>query len=66
MPYRKVQFAQGRFYHVCNRGIERQPIFREQENYEFLLRRIEQYAHDLDIGIIAYCLMSNHYHLLLR
>jgi REP element-mobilizing transposase RayT len=66
MPYRKVQFAQGQYYHVYNRGIEHQPIFREEENYEFLLRRIKEYASALHIAIIAYCLMSNHYHLLLR
>ena len=66
MPYRKVQFAQGHYYHVYNRGIERQPIFREQENYEFLLRRVKEYALDLCISVIAYSLMSNHYHLLLR
>jgi hypothetical protein len=36
MPYRKVQFAQGQFYHVYNRGVERQPIFWEEENYQEL------------------------------
>jgi putative transposase len=66
MPYRKVQFAQGYYYHVYNRGVDRQPIFRETENYDFLLRRIKQYARSLKIAVIAYCLMSNHYHLLLR
>ena len=66
MPYRKVHFAQGHYYHVYNRGIARQPIFREQENYEFLLRRIKEYALALQISIIAYCLMLTHYHLVLR
>jgi putative transposase len=66
MPYRKVQFAQGQFYHVYNRGVGRQPIFREEENYSFLLRRVKQYASGLHIAVIAYCLMPNHYHFLLR
>jgi REP element-mobilizing transposase RayT len=66
MPYRKVQFARGHYYHVYNRGIDRQPIFQEAENYAFLLRRIKRYAHAQRIAVIAYCLMLNHYHLLLR
>jgi len=66
MPYRKVQFAQGHYYHVYNRGIDRQPIFQAAANYEFLLRRIKQYVQALRVTVIAYCLMRNHYHLLLR
>ena len=66
MPYRKVQFAEGQFYHIYNRGVGRQPIFREDENYLFLLRRLKKYAGALDVAIIAYCLIPNHYHLLVR
>ena len=66
MPYRKAQFAQGHFYHMYNRGVGRQPIFREADNYLFLLRRLREYACRLDVAVIAYCLMPNHYHFLLR
>ena len=66
MPYRKVQFAQGQFYHIYNRGVAQQPIFREEENYLFLLRRVQKYASAFDIAVVTYCLMPNHYHFLLR
>ena len=66
MPRRKVQFAQGQFYHIYNRGAGRQPIFQEAENYLFLLRRVKEYAGALDVAVIAYCLLPNHYHFLLR
>jgi len=66
MPYRKVQFAQGQYYHIYNRGVGQEPIFQEAENYRFLLRRVKKYASALDIAVIAYCLMPNHYHFLLR
>ena len=66
MPYRRVQFALGQYYHICNRGSRRRPIFREDENYLFLLRRIKKYAAMFHITVVAYCLMPNHYHLLLR
>ena len=54
MPYRKVQFAQGQFYHIYNRGVGRLPMFREEENYLFLLRRVKKYASAFDITVVAY------------
>jgi len=63
---RKVKFVQGHYYHIYNRGANRQPIFRTDDNYRFLLRRVKAYATRFDIAVIAYCLMPNHYHFLLR
>lgn len=64
MPSRKFSFVQGCFYHIYNRGAGRQSIFREADNYLFFLRRLKKYAYDLNIAVIAYCLLPNHYHLL--
>lgn len=66
MPYRDIQFAQGHYYHIYNRGVGRQPIFRERDNYLFALRRVKKYTNQLNIAVVAYCLMPNHYHFLLR
>ena len=66
MPKRQVEFAKGEYYHIYNHGANRRPIFREAENYRFLLRLLKQHASALDIAIVAYCLMPNHYHLLVR
>ncbi len=54
----------GHYYHVYNRGVNRQSIFAIEENYHFLLRRMKQFLSLYPIRIIAYVLMSNHYHLL--
>jgi REP element-mobilizing transposase RayT len=43
MPRRKIPLVAGEYYHVYNRGINRQPIFFERENYLFFLRRIREY-----------------------
>ena len=56
----------GQYYHIYNRGIGRQPIFTTEENYRFLVRRAEAYLADSDVTVVAYCLMPNHYHFLMR
>ena len=66
MARRKVEFHKGNYYHVYNRGTNRQLIFRSNENYLFLLRRFGEALPGKWITVIAYCLMPNHYHFLLR
>ena len=66
MPRRKTPFSPANFYHVYNRGNNRQKVFLEAENYRFFLRRLRFYFNSNGIDLIAYCLMPNHYHLLIR
>ena len=56
----------GHYYHVYNRGCNRQRIFANDGNYIFLLKRAKQFLADYSLSVIAYCLMPNHYHFLLR
>ncbi|MCR4439385.1 MAG: transposase [bacterium] len=66
MPVRHGVFAPGNYYHLYNRGVSRQNIFFSDENFLFCTRLIEKYARAHLIAVIAYCLMPNHYHLLVR
>ena len=61
-----MKYKSGHYYHIYNRGNNKQPIFFTAENYRYLLRLIQRYAHRDNIVIVAYCLMPNHYHLLLK
>ena len=66
MRPRRPEYLSHHYYHVYNRGAGKHPIFREGENYVFVLRRMKEYLRALELTAIAYCLMPNHYHFLIR
>jgi len=66
MPRRDLTFQPGHYYHLYNRGNDRQTIFFERENYLHFLRLIRRYLIEQTLDVVAYCLMPNHYHLLVQ
>jgi len=54
------------FYHLFQRGVNLFDIFEDDIDRKFYLNRMQRYALDADVEIHAWCLMSNHVHLLLR
>ncbi len=66
MPPRKVEFHTGHYYHLYNRGNNFQSVFFERENYLHFLRLLRQHLMGEALDVIAYCLMPNHYHLLVN
>lgn len=66
MPYRGDTFTQGQYYHLYNRGAGKGRVFCNDGNYQYLLHLVKQYYQKYGVTVIAYCLMPNHYHFLLR
>jgi REP element-mobilizing transposase RayT len=61
----RIQFP-GAIYHVVTRGVDRRPIFRVDDHRLLLLRLLGRTVELDEIRIHAYCLMTNHLHLLVE
>ena len=66
MRLKQSEYQPGRYYHFYNRGAHRQSIFREPDNYLYVIGKLKKYLRELEISVIVYCLLPNHYHFLLR
>jgi len=53
-------------HHVIARGIERRRIFAHDADRQDFLNRLERIVVPTHTGLFAWCLMPNHFHLLLR
>ncbi len=56
----------GAFYHITSRGNERRNIFRTKKDYERFIGYFESATERYGALIHCFCLMPNHYHLLLE
>jgi len=54
-----------RVYHIYNRGINGENIFKEERNYKYFLQKYAQYIEPI-ADTFAYCLLKNHFHLAIR
>ena len=66
MARRKILFLPNNYYHIYNRGAHQNIIFRNDADFVFLLKHIKKEVIRFGVTVIAYCLMDNHYHFLLR
>lgn len=61
----KIEY-EGAFHHVMNRGRHKKTIFREDNDFEVFLNILSEVSKKYSAVIHVYCLMSNHYHLLVE
>ena len=53
-------------YHVINRASARLMLFDAKEDYQLILQTLEEAKEKYGMRILAYCIMPNHFHLLLH
>lgn len=56
----------GAIYHVMNRGDRREPIFKDDADYRRFLETLTEACGKTDWQVLAYCLMPNHFHLVVE
>ncbi len=83
MPGRNLEkiYLEDAFYHIYNRGVNKQNIFIDDQDFSVFLNLLKRYLGDApvqdqqgreypwlhkEIELLAYCLMPNHYHLLIH
>lgn len=64
MPRVARGLADGHFYHIINRGNCRQRVFHKSEDYQAFIELMKEATERHAVAVYAYCLMPNHYHLL--
>jgi REP element-mobilizing transposase RayT len=57
---------EGAYYHVLSRGNDQQAIFLSDHDRNTYLKTLARLSERFEVDIIAFVLMDNHYHLLLR
>jgi REP element-mobilizing transposase RayT len=63
MSYEKIE--PGHYYHIFNQGNNQEDVFKENMNYNYFLRLLEKHVVPV-ADIFSYCLLKNHFHLLIR
>ncbi len=58
-------FEAGHFYHVFNRGNNKENIFKTENNYIYFLNLVKKYLLSI-CDIYSYCLLSNHFHFIIK
>lgn len=64
MPRIARGLADNHVYHILNRGNNRQAIFRKEQDYETFTILIREAKRLYPVKILAYCLMPNHFHMI--
>ena len=82
MASREYAFAPGEIFHCYNRGVDKRTVFEDQQDYIYFLKMLRHFNTSEVVGnlrllenrvqvnppvtILSYCLLPNHFHLILR
>jgi len=66
MPRKIRQLCDEGIYHVFNRGNNRRDLFEDYVDFRYFSDRILTLKMEIDVDVIHYCFMQNHFHLLLQ
>jgi putative transposase len=65
MPRQARRAPGGMIYHVLNRAAGKNMLFRHERDYAAFIRTLNETLERMPIRVCAFCVMSNHWHLVL-
>ena len=63
--YRLEELFDGNFYHVCTEGLEKEVLFKDDEDFRVARNYLALSAWKNNVFVLAFCLMSNHLHIMI-
>jgi putative transposase len=66
MPRIARRAPKGWVYHALNRAVARLPLFQKEADYEAFERVLHEVHERVPLDVLAYCVMPNHWHFVLR
>ena len=66
MPRTARNLVNSGFYHIMVRGVNKDIIFKDDEDRKMYLRLLRYYISKFNCKVHAYCLMDNHIHILFK
>ena len=66
LPRKARKQSSTSIYHVMSRGLNKLAIFKEKREKTRMLNLIRENLSNYNVEIYAYCIMSNHFHLLIK
>ncbi len=66
MPRKPRIIIPGEMFHVTQRGNYQQPVFEDDQDRVVYLKLLQKYKQQHALNLFAYCLMSNHVHLIVK
>ena len=66
MPRKARVESKTKIYHVMSRALNKQILFDDEKDYLKFLHIVKSAKSEIDFDLYGYCIMSNHYHLLIK
>ena len=66
MATKPRNFVADEFYHVYNRAANKRTIFYNDQDFQYFIERMLFYKAKTGVKILAYCILPNHWHFLLK
>jgi REP element-mobilizing transposase RayT len=66
MPRKTRSYKPNAYYHVYNRGNNKKIVFRNEKDKSFFIGNLISYSKKYKITLESYCIMRNHYHIILK